>query len=420
MENILHQVGRIFRWLGRCPSMAEPCVGVGGLRTWVQASGIPYQATACIDFDKDIALFYDSLKEKGEGGLDTVESGPVEGDMLSKPLDSLQPCEVFVAGPPCQPYAGNGKKMGFSDSRSEVLERCIDWIEDLAWKGELVAFLLENSERLAEHSEFWHLIERLTCSTPFFKIEVQAHDLSSLVPHSRPRLWVRGLRVDCLPQPEEGLPPPVSLESLGVKRFALQDFLEEGAPNLSPEQLTPIMRSNLSVYKRMAMEAIKDGVEAAVVACELDRNPLRAYGGTVVFDCVPSFRCGGPQIFLLSVDDISGPWEAQRLHRFLTVRERFALQGHPHALAEHFAGRTASMKASGNAFNVLAMAAMLAPLLESAARAGVLQRSSGSRKPLSEEELMGLVPSEGPPPKVSLKQAQACVATPARKRKRIS
>lgn len=123
------------------------------------------------------------------------------------------------------------------------------------------------------------------------------------------------------------------------------------------QSLTPI----LQVYKSLAAEAVaKHKVEAKLFTCELDRNPLKAYGGSICFDSVPSFRCQGPQIFIVSLDDLHLPEHKQKVHRFLTVRERFALQGRPHDLANHFEKKAAAIKASGNAFNVLALACMLA------------------------------------------------------------
>eukprot|EP00435_Cladocopium_sp_Y103_P041339 s2160_g11.t1 len=397
LQSLLWKAGRIWRYLSQCPAIAEPCVGIGGLRTWIQSSGVPYHATVCSDFDSDIGHFYESLKKNGEEGLEKIQCGPKKGDVMDMSSESLESCEIFLSGTPCQPYAGNGKGLGFLDDRSLVLEKCIEQITEFARRGTLILFLLENSQKLAEHPEFWQLMNYLVCSCPFFKVEIRMHDLQSLVPHSRPRLWVRGLRIDCLPDPTRDLPPPMNMSDFGFSKLSLETFLEPEEPNLDPTRLTNTMQSNLTVYKKMAQEAMqKPDFSASIMCCELDRNPLKNYGGAVAFDCVPSFRTQGPQIFLVSLADLEKPWSEQRLHRFLSVRERFALQGHPHAMASHFRNKSASMKASGNAFNVLAMAVMMAPLLEAAASEGVLQR--GKVKHLDADELAALIPAEGPLP----------------------
>ena len=420
MEQLLWKTGRIFRYLQVCPKIAEPCVGIGAFRTWLNSCGIKYEATeCCVDFDKDIEAFYRSLAAAGDSGLSKVQCGPNKGDIMNMSLESLESCELFVAGPPCQPYAANGAGKGFQDERSAVLEKCFDWIIEMAHRGTLIAFILENSQKLTSHQEFWDLLEKLQCACPWFKIEVVHHDLHTLMPHNRPRVWIRGLRLDCLASPSKQLPPPMTLEDLGIHRLKLEDFLEKDLPNLSPHELTPTMQSNLMVYKTLATEAMQSqGLSASICCCELDRNPLRTYGGSVAFDQAPSFRTQGPQIFLISTNDLHLPWNEQKVHRFLSVRERFALQGHPHSLAQHFPTKTAGMKASGNAFNVLVLAIMLSPLLLEAAKAGVIQR--GEIKHLTPTEMAALVPATGPQTKPKLiASAKAKTSMVESKRRRI-
>ena len=101
-----------------------------------------------------------------------------------------------------------------------------------------------------------------------------------------------------------------------------------------------------------------------------------------------------PNFFLVSVSDLASGWKSKKFHRYLSVSERFLLQGHSASLKDHFRTPSAATKASGNAFNVLQVACVIAPLLEAAARAGVLTKVGV--KALSMEELSKLVPSEGP------------------------
>lgn len=178
------------------------------------------------------------------------------------------------------------------------------------------------------------------------------------------------------------------------------------------------MRSNLALYKALAVEALKqEAGEAHILACELDRNPLREYGGSVSFDSVPALRTGGPKVFIVSLCDLSSGWEKQKFHRFLAVEERFSLQGHDPKLKGHFKTNTGAMKATGNAFNVVQVACMVAPLLESAARSGVL-RKEGVRK-LSPQELGALVPVGGPPECPTLQNLCETEETQVKKRKRM-
>ena len=251
----LHKAGRVLRFLGRLPRVAEPCVGIGGMRSWAEACGLSYVSCVAHDFDSEIDEFYTSLKGEGSKGLEGVYCGPTHGDITQVPLSSLPNCEALVSGPPCQPYAPNGRGEGFDDPRSEIFEIVVRWVVELAWRGCLLCFLLENSTAIVTHAYFWKVVEQLQLSCPFFRIEVMEQDLKTLMPHSRPRVWVRGLRVDCLPSPESQLPPPLCLAEVCQQKLLLTDFLEADLPNYDPSQLTATMRANLALYKELAKEA---------------------------------------------------------------------------------------------------------------------------------------------------------------------
>lgn len=163
-EEALRKAGRIFRWLGRGVKACEPCCGVGGLRTWLEASGIDYTSECAYDFDNDIASFYRSLKADGSKGLDRVWCGPQLGDIEKVCEPMLPQCELLLSGPPSQPYAPNGKGGGFMDPRSEAFEVVLSWLVSLAWQGGLIAFVIENSTSLASHEFFWKLLNTLCCT----------------------------------------------------------------------------------------------------------------------------------------------------------------------------------------------------------------------------------------------------------------
>ena len=97
----LHKAGRVLRFLGRLPRVAEPCVGIGGMRSWAEACGLSYNSCVAHDFDSEIDEFYTSLKGEGSKGLEGVYCGPTHGDITQVPLSSLPNCEALVSGPPC-------------------------------------------------------------------------------------------------------------------------------------------------------------------------------------------------------------------------------------------------------------------------------------------------------------------------------
>ena len=84
---------------------------------------------------------------------------------------------------------------------------------------------------------------------------------------------------------------------------------------------------------------------------ELDRNPLKTFGGVWGWGKIPSLRTSGPQLFLLSCEDLSKPWQEMRLHRWLTLAERFRALGQRGTLAKHFATDSHAIHAIGNALS---------------------------------------------------------------------
>ena len=82
-----------------CPAAAEPCVGVGGLRSWIEASDSKYTATVCHDFGSDIQKFYQNLVKAGSGGLQQVKAGQKQGDLLAVNLEEQADCEIRASVP---------------------------------------------------------------------------------------------------------------------------------------------------------------------------------------------------------------------------------------------------------------------------------------------------------------------------------
>ena len=63
--------------------------------------------------------------------------------VVSVPLAELSDSHGFVSGPPCPPWSSRGRRIGATDERATVFDRCIEWIGELARHG-LLFFILEN------------------------------------------------------------------------------------------------------------------------------------------------------------------------------------------------------------------------------------------------------------------------------------
>jgi hypothetical protein len=158
-------------------------------------------------------------------------------------------------------------------------------------------------------------------------------------------------------------------------KLRLCDLLDAEEHSTDPASLTQQMQLNLGCYKDLIRKDVENERAGCLAVLELDRSPLRAYGGKVVYDHLPSFRTSGPQIFVVSCADLGAAWHEQACHRWLTDKERFTFQGHSPEYDEYFSNRSASRKATGNAYCTLQLAAILAPMLEEAVVAGGLSPS---------------------------------------------
>ena len=115
-------------------------------------------------------------------------------------INDLRDAEVLGVGTPCQPFTSEGQRQGALDPRSYVTEVIVNWIAELAWRGCLVLFFIENSPHMETNSivfadGYLEMIkQRLEFLLPFFVLVVVVIQLGDYVPHSRVRLFLRGMR----------------------------------------------------------------------------------------------------------------------------------------------------------------------------------------------------------------------------------
>ena len=324
-----------------------------------------------------------------------VHAGQKEGDIMSLPLDALEHCELLVSGPPCQPFSAAGKRQGELDSRADVFLRVVAWIQELASRGTLLAFALENSPQLKGHEFLKQVVQELQVTIPYFKLQVLTRNASDMLPQNRERLWLRGILRDCLAEPTSPLPAPWGLREFSSdgraqQRLSILGVLSPGLPNIQISTLTPNAQANLAVYKQLARKMV--GADTELVLLELDRNPLKEYGPKIFLDKCPTLRCRG-EVFILSTDGLHQDHvQGYRFHRYLVPSERLALMGHNPTITSCFKTAGHVTAAAGNCFHTLELASMVAPMMESAAEQGILRPRQPMRK-LSQTELTGLIPS---------------------------
>ena len=217
-------------------------------------------------------------------------------------------------------------------------------------------------------------------------------EAAPFLPIKRERLFIRGLRRDCLPEAWGLLPPPLALSDLPVSGVSLESILDTCLPSTSPASLSNSQAGNLRVYK----EEIKKYVQAekaagrelpSQTACmEVDRNPLKTFGPKWALGKATSMRTAGPPLFLLSVEDMEKPWQEMRLHRLMKIGERCEILGQRRSHAAAFDTEGHAQHAIGNALSPVQLAAAASPLLRAAVESGVLQPGL----PCQRVDIMGL------------------------------
>lgn len=167
----------------------------------------------------------------------------VEGDIADTPIPDV-PCDILLAGPPCQDYSTLWNHDGLMTARGNLFRQVARYLDALR----PAAFVLENVPGLlsANHGVAWTLVRHaLKAPSTFaagsvrkkrspgvhYDISAQVIDMADLgVPQHRERLFVIGVRRDLgvrppiVPTPFEGAPRTVG-EVLDVNP------LPSGAPN---------------------------------------------------------------------------------------------------------------------------------------------------------------------------------------------
>ena len=208
--------------------VAEPCVGLGGLRELFRVVKVRYTQTSAFEHDVRLVPFY---KKMTEVDLEHKSHHIIWKGLTEVDITTIDDAEGLVSGPPCTPWAKNGSKQGRRDGRSEVMWTVVLMIIELAWRGVLTWFCIENSPEARPWME--EIMGIFHSAIPFFAVELRIAELRHTWPAKRERAWLRGCRWDiCV-----GIvPPPLPLTDDCV--VGLDDILDDSLPNVFKEDLS--------------------------------------------------------------------------------------------------------------------------------------------------------------------------------------
>ena len=120
--------------------VSSPCVGINSQQRAASELGMDnFKCKSVYDVCSDLRKPLQVLC-----GDSPLHLGPIAGDVTQVSLDELEDSEIFVAGPPCPPYSSIGVGGEETDVRSDVFYVVESWILELASRGCLRGFVLEN------------------------------------------------------------------------------------------------------------------------------------------------------------------------------------------------------------------------------------------------------------------------------------
>ena len=321
--------------------------------------------TACGVFD--VEARYKQFLEHHLGAATELHLGCQDGDVTRIDPTTLKgPIDFVCSGPPCPPWAGNGKKLGPQDERADVFISVVKLVVYCVKIGWLLGCIIENVAGTVHTTQdngdgFMYRVQRALqeeCSEFVWEVVIlNARDYR--LAQNRCRVFLRGMRTSfCGPTV-----PPVAA-SLG--KLHLADFLDASAAATPVRALTPHMKTNLrGMEKRIRFDREQgklEGVNLVVMALDRSLKSDAVFKARYMQDMSPTLTCSNKYLFIISVDDVCE--KAPRFRRFLLPQERLLLQGFSSEVYEYLENDNLAVKAAGNAYPVPLLAACLKPMVE--------------------------------------------------------
>ena len=254
--------------------------------------------------------------------------------------------------------------VGAADMRAEVFVQVLKYCIRAGRLNALHAVVLENVKGILQRTNkgsspsfMDSVLQEVRNALPDFDWQVavlKAQDYK--LGQQRTRVFLRGLR-----RVFGEVPDPLA----PFGSTCLAAFLNPLLPAVDRSQLTKHMAINLQDAERELLEKRDKGqlAETDVVCFPLDRGSNKAYVRQYTTNLAPTLTTSNKYLFVVSVGCLRKPEAERRFFRFLDSTERLTLQGFKKSVLSTSSGAL-RIKASGNAYPVPLLAAVLAPLLQ--------------------------------------------------------
>lgn len=321
------------------------------------------EACHVYDLEERYAPLMESLFGKGNYNL-----GPVDGDLTKTPLAQLAVPNFLISGPPCPPWAGNGLKQSQQDERACVFEAVVKWILHFARSDQFLGFAIENvsgmMKKIGGREAYTDIVlaELANSLKGILTIDLVTMVLTDYgLPHQRTRIFFRGVRTTLL----QGQGMPAVLQPTALEHKSLAECLAPDLPHTPRDSLCLNKQKNLRNFEFQVKVAIKKGAigKESIAVCSIDRSEAAIWQVKITYDKVPTLLTQNHCLFLLSTGDLDKPDADRKFFRFLDPYERMLLQGVHVQVAEKLNDSNLIVKAAGNCYPPVLVAAVVAPIL---------------------------------------------------------
>eukprot|EP00438_Fugacium_kawagutii_P030572 Skav204372 [mRNA] locus=scaffold1480:26834:27508:+ [translate_table: standard] len=181
-----------------------PCIGLNNGGRALKRMGIPYEL---VGGSCDVLTHLRDALVELENGANGFALGKEEGDVLSlRTVDLPTEVDILLSGPPCPPFASNGKKNPVADERTDVFYKVVSMIIFFIRRAGLLYCLLENvsncDAKLNGGDSFMQILMAFfAAEAPQFVWRLDSMNAMGYgLAHSRNRVILQGLRNSLMQQ----------------------------------------------------------------------------------------------------------------------------------------------------------------------------------------------------------------------------
>ena len=330
-------------------SLGSDCTGLGTEVIAAELCGIPYKIIFGSEINPHVRHLHKLLHPTAPPlGVDCTQ------DVLRKPT-----VDLYVAGPPCQPWSAIGQQKGLKDFRGTVFYHVLEFVRVRQPR----AVLIENVRGLLDRhadmlSDVLHMLKASGYCATWDILDTKDHG----IPQSRPRLLIVGIRADSCAHTFK-FPKKLKMKP------SMDLFLHHGKPyDWDPLRLPPTNATARRNLQHARAKMVATGINPASAHTFIDVFASKKFASLNLkhCPCITASRSKAGGFYISHLNRMTYYLELGRLQGFPTdkLRTMLSSNGVKHSVVGH---------AIGNAISVNILMRILPRLLVAA---GLVQQSA--------------------------------------------